>query len=100
MPETCQNVEAIIRELRKQQSELSRYGVRHLALFGSTLVAPETAKDIDILVEFDAPPAFAQFMNLKFFLEDLLGKPVDLLSRSACKDRFYQRIKADLLHVA
>lgn len=39
-------------------------------------------------------------MNLKFFLEDVSGMPVDLHSRKTCPERFYERIRTDLKHVA
>lgn len=89
----------IISLLRKNQSELDRFGVKHLWLFGSS-ARGEQANDVDFLVSFESPPGLENFMGFKFFLEDLLGKPVDLLSRGRCSDRFYSRIESDLLNVA
>ena len=56
--------------------------------------------DLDVLVDFDFPPDFDNFMGLKLELEDHFGTKVDLLSRSACNPRFLKAIQTELLHVA
>lgn len=60
-----------------------RYRVRQLALFGSALRDDFDAKsDYDILVEFDPAAAIGiEFVDLQLALEDLLGRPVDLVSK-------------------
>lgn len=71
-----------------------RFGVRSLSLFGSVAsdeAGPES--DLDILVEFDGPATFDNYMDLKFLLEDLLGVQVDLVTRKALKPRLRIRIE-------
>jgi hypothetical protein len=90
----------IIRLLSERQAEMQRLGVRSLALFGS--VARDTARedsDVDILGEFDGPPGFGRFMDLKFFLEDLLGRRVDLVTRKALKPRLRTHVEEEAVHV-
>jgi hypothetical protein len=41
---------------------------------------------VDILVEL-AIPTFDHYMDLKFFLEDSLGRPVDLVLADSLKPR-------------
>lgn len=56
-----------------------RYGVRELCLFGSAVrddFGPES--DIDLLVELERR-SWDDFFDLKFALEDLFGRPVDLI---------------------
>ena len=56
----------------------ARFGVLRLALFGSTVrdaAGPES--DIDILVYFDGPATSERYFGVQFFLEDLLGRPID-----------------------
>jgi len=51
-----------------------------MAVFGS--VARGVASidsDVDILVEFEGALTFDRFMDTKFYLEDLLGRHVDLV---------------------
>jgi predicted nucleotidyltransferase len=90
----------IIRLLSERQAEMQRFGVRSLALFGS--VARDMARedsDVDILVEFDGPPGFGRFMDLKFFLEDLLGRRVDLVTRKALKPRLRTHVEEEAVDV-
>jgi predicted nucleotidyltransferase len=83
------------------RGELPRFGVKHLWLFGSRARGEEREdSDWDVLVEFAGTPSFDDFMGLKLFLEDHLGRPVDVLSRAACKPRFLAAISHELRHVA
>ena len=73
----------IIGILRDNFSFLSsEYGVKRLGLFGSYAQNnPTQSSDIDILVEFDRPIGF-RFSTFAEYLEDLLGKKVDILTPS------------------
>lgn len=86
--------------IRSLSGDLRSLGVRSLWLFGSAARGDADAHDLDLLVEFQSPPTLTGFMNLKFFLEDRLGMPVDLHSRGSCPERFLKRIQPELLHVA
>lgn len=56
------------------------YGVKKIGLFGSYAKGTYTdASDIDIIVEFETPLGF-KFMEFADYLEELLGKPVDVLT--------------------
>jgi len=60
--------------------------VKSLAVFGSVArgeMGPDS--DVDLLVEFESSPGFNGYMALKFYLEDLLGRKVDLVMRNALK---------------
>ena len=77
-----------------------RYGVRDLALFGSS--ARGTARensDIDVLVSFDGPATSQRYFGLQFYLEDLLGRPVDLLTDKALRPELRPYIKRGAIHV-
>jgi hypothetical protein len=70
----------------KQDFE-ARFSVRRIGLFGSALRGSASdSSDVDILVEL-AHPTFDQYMDLKFFLEDKLGRPVDLVLSDSLKPR-------------
>jgi uncharacterized protein len=87
--------------LEDVRGELNRFGVKHLWLFGSRARGVEhDGSDWDVVVEFEGTPSFDDFMGLKFFLEDHLGQSVDLLSRAACKPRFWEAIRHELRYVA
>ena len=68
--------------IRNHQKEIRDLGVRRCGLFGSSVRGQTTEQsDIDILVEFEpGQKTFDNFMKLAFFLEDLLGREVDLVT--------------------
>jgi len=77
-----------------------RYGVRRIGLFGSCLRGEERAdSDVDILVEFDEK-TFDNYMGLKFFLEDRLGRRVDLVIAESIKPRLRDRILREVEYAA
>jgi predicted nucleotidyltransferase len=91
----------ILKLLREHRAEVKAFGVKSLAVFGS--VARDQARpdsDVDVLVEFDPPPTFQRFMDLKFYLEDLLGSRVDLGTPDTLKPRIRARVQSEALHVA
>jgi len=72
--------EEIFRQLRAHQDILTKYNVRRIGLFGSYARSEQTpTSDIDFVVEFGEPD-FDNFMNLNYFLEDLFGKKVEILT--------------------
>ena len=57
-----------------------RFGVKRIGIFGSYARGEQKeTSDIDILVEFEVP-TFDNFMDLVFYLEDLFGRDVDLVT--------------------
>jgi hypothetical protein len=79
---------------------MRRFGVVDLALFGST--ARDSARedsDIDILVRFDGPATSERYFGLQFYLEDLLGRPVDLVTDKALRPELRPHVEKEALHV-
>ena len=73
------NKEAIIQTLHEHQTEIRRFGVRRLGLFGSFARGEQKiSSDLDFVVEL-APKTFDAYMGLKNFLEELFGCRVDLV---------------------
>lgn len=56
--------------------------------------------DVDVLVEFDPPPTFERYMDLQFYLEELLGAQVDLGMPDTLKPRIRARVLQEALRVA
>ena len=81
--------DVILKLLQKHKSELKKFGVKRIWVFGSYVrgEAKETS-DVDILVEFEkGKKTFDNYMELKFFLEELLGVEVDLITVEALKPK-------------
>lgn len=77
------------------------FGVRRIALFGSVARGEDRAgSDLDILVDFEKDPTFLSFMGLKAFLEDRLGRKVDLVTRDALKPRIRPTVEREAVDVA
>lgn len=73
--------------------------MRRLELFGSAVREDfdPAASDYDFFVEFDAQPvagAFKRYMGLKFGLEEMLGRPVDLVETAAVTNPYFLRSAA------
>ncbi len=78
-----------------------RFAVKHLALFGSAARDEmREGSDIDVLVAFEGAPTFDGYMDLKFYLESLLGTGIDLVTEGAVKPRMWTLIEKELINVA
>jgi predicted nucleotidyltransferase len=80
-------IETIKEIIEKHRQEISeKYHVSEIGVFGSySRGDQEDDSDIDILVSFSKPIGFIKFMRLEFYLSELLGKKVDLVTRDALK---------------
>ena len=92
--------QTVLNRLRDRLDTLHSFGVRSLALFGSVArdEATETS-DLDFLVEFEGAATFDRYMDLKFFLEDLFGKPVDLVTKRSLKPQIQQAVLQEAIDV-
>lgn len=90
----------IIATLQRQQDTLKHLSVKSLALFGSFARGEGSAEgDIDILVEFEGKASLGRYMDLKFLLEDLLGRPIDLVTSQALRPQLRPRIEEEAIRV-
>ena len=77
-----------------------RFGVADLALFGSFARDCATAdSDVDILVRFDGPATWKQYFGAQFYIEDLLDRPVDLVTDEALRTELRPYVERDAIHV-
>lgn len=77
-----------------------RFGVTRLAFFGSTVRdEAKPSSDVDILVGFDGPATSTRCFGVQFFLEDALGRPVDLVTEKAMRPELRPRIEKEAANV-
>jgi hypothetical protein len=71
--------------LAEHQQQLKNLGVKRCGLFGSFARGEQRREcDVDILVEFEpGQKTFDNYMRLAFFLEELLGRQVDLVTKES-----------------
>jgi len=87
--------------LQNSAQRVASLGVGSLFLFGS--VARDQAhadSDVDLLVQFVAPPTYRSYMDLKFFLEDLIGCRVDLVTRGGLRPSALPTVEREAIRVA
>ena len=91
----------LLQTLREHKPVLGeRFGVASLSLFGS--FARDEARDdsdVDVLVEYDGPATSKSFFGVQFYLEDLLGRRVDLVTNKALRKEFRPYVERDLVVV-
>ena len=90
-----------LRLLQDHKAELlKQFGVIRLALFGSTARdAASSGSDIDILIAFDGPATSKRYFGAQFYLEDLLGNPVDLVTEKALRPELRPYIEREAVYV-
>jgi predicted nucleotidyltransferase len=77
-----------------------RWLVQSLELFGSRVrheARPDS--DLDVLVTFNETPGLFRFIELEYFLTDLLGVKVDLVMRDALKPRVRDRVLSEAISI-
>jgi uncharacterized protein len=84
--------------LQEHQTQLNKFGVRSCALFGSFVRDEQDAEsDIDILVSFKpGEKSFDNFMGLSFFLEDLFGRDVQIVTPESLSPHIGPHILAEV----
>lgn len=85
---------------RSKPTLAARYGVTGLALFGSTARNDARAdSDIDILVAFDGPATSERYFGVQFYLEDLFGCKIDLVTKKALRVELRPFIEKEAVRV-
>jgi hypothetical protein len=81
-------------------SILKRHSITRAGIFGSFARGNENPdSDIDILVEFDKQISLLEFVGIKYELEDILEKKVDLVEYQSIKPRLKKRIMSEEIRI-
>jgi len=94
--------QVLLKRLSGKAEEIRRrFSVKTLSIFGSAARGEMAdGSDVDILVTFDQKASFDLFMDLKFYLEELLGTSVDLVTDKALRPQVRQAIEGEIIDVA
>jgi predicted nucleotidyltransferase len=92
----------VIETLRANEATIRSYGVRRLGIFGSVARDEHSEQsDIDLLVEFQkGTKTFDNFIHLVFFLEELLGRKVELVTTDSLSPYIGPRILKEVEYVS
>lgn len=78
----------------------NKYPIKKLGMFGSVVRDEQKrTSDIDILVEFESPIGFFDFIRLENSLSKILQKKVDLVSKKALKPAIKKDILKETIYV-
>ncbi len=95
---------SILERLTAEAHDLRlRFGVSHLAVFGSMARGDEHEdSDVDLYVTFEGGADFDRFMGLKLYLEESFDRAVDLLTPRSLqgKPEMQAEVERDLIHVS
>jgi predicted nucleotidyltransferase len=93
--------ERIMGEIRSNMPYLrEQYNVKSLGVFGSHVRGEQKERsDLDILVEFEEPVTLLEFMALERRLNELTGKKVDLVMKTALKPKIGERILDEVVYL-
>jgi len=94
-----QNAGPIVKRIADIRDELSeRFTVKRIGVFGSCVRGDEEPEsDVDIIVEL-VEPTFDHYMDLKFRLEEILCRPVDLVIADTVKPRLKPFIEQEVVY--
>ena len=94
-------LEEIKNILTAHKEELrEKYKVKEMGIFGSFIRGEQRKRsDVDILVDFEESIGLFEFMDLEEYLEKLLGRNVDLVSKGALKPRIGEYILKEVVYV-
>jgi hypothetical protein len=95
------NRDQVIRILRENADELHEMGLAKLYLFGSVARGDTAPADVDLAFEVGGNPHFSLLTQAGAMnrLEELLGRPVDLVQRECLHPRIKDRIEAEMVEV-
>lgn len=87
--------------LTKNINHIKNYGVLRLGIFGSYSKGhPSEDSDIDILITFELDKkTFDNYIDLKFYLEELLNKKIDLVIEENLKEELKEEILRSVHYV-
>ena len=95
------NREEVLDLLRSHKPVLAeQFGVTELALFGSFARDEATdLSDVDILVKFGVPPDWRTYFGAVFYLEDLVGRSVEMASSEELRPEIRSHVMRNAVYV-
>jgi hypothetical protein len=99
VPTKSSDMPPLVQLLAGMREELERrFSVKRIGVFGSCARGEAgPASDVDIVVEL-AQPTFDHYMDLKFHLEAVLQRPVDLVLAETIKPRLRPIIEREAVY--
>jgi predicted nucleotidyltransferase len=96
------NKKTLITRLKSNSAKLKSFGIAKLSIFGSFVSGkPMTESDVDFLIEFiPEKKNYDNFINLSFYLEELLGRKVEIVTPQSLSKHIGPHILKNAEYVA
>jgi predicted nucleotidyltransferase len=94
-------LEEVVQKIKENEYILrERFKVKSIGVFGSLAREEDIIHDVDVILEFSEPIGW-EIVDLKEFLEDLLGVRVDILTKKAVmsKPLLWKSIEREIVYV-
>ncbi len=94
-------LEEVIQIIRDNEKILKeKFKIKSIGIFGSLAREEEIVHDIDLIVDFSEPIGW-EIVDLKEFLESLLGAKVDIITKKAAIDKplLWKSIEKEIVYV-
>jgi predicted nucleotidyltransferase len=96
------NKNILLQEIFKHRQEIKSFGVKQLGLFGSFAKDRDIHEDsdVDFLIEFEkGKKTYDNFIGVAFFLEDILGRKVEIVTPQSLSKYFGPHILKEVQNV-
>ena len=91
----------ILSLLKSRRRQLKKFGIHSLSIFGSVARdQAHTNSDVDILVDFEKPIGLFEYARLQMYLEEILERPVDLVTPEALRPELREEILREAIRAA
>ena len=91
-----------LRTLIRQQKDMfrQRYRITEVGIFGSYARGEQTAtSDVDVLVDYEQAPTLSRLIELREYLSNLIGVPVDVVTKKGLKPRIREQVLAEVVYL-
>ena len=95
------NLKTLMALLKREKVFLKKkYKIKDIGIFGSYVRGEQTpASDLDIIVDYrDDSVDIFDFLDLKEYLSDLIGRDVDLVMKDGLKPNIGKRILSQVIY--
>ena len=91
----------ILSLLKSRRRQLKKFGIHSLSIFGSVARdQAHTNSDVEILVDFEKPIGLFEYARLQMYLEEILERPVDLVTPEALRPELREEILREAIRAA
>lgn len=91
-----------IKQLLKQSESVlqENYKVTELGIFGSYVRGEQTEKsDVDVLIDYEKAPTLFKLVELRSYLNELMGMEVDVVTKKGLKPRIRERVLSEVVYL-